>query len=52
LPFIVGILVWFISPRYIELLWLTSGERIVIGVFLTWMLVGCLVMRKMINFEV
>ena len=52
LPFIVGILVWVISPRYIELLWLTSGGRIVIGVCLTWMLVGCLVMRKMINFEV
>ena len=52
LPFIVGILVWFISPRYIELLWLTSGGRIVIGVCLTWMLVGCLVMRKIINFEV
>ena len=52
LPFIVGILVWFISPRYIELLWLTSGGRIVIGVCLTWMLTGCLVMRKMINFDV
>jgi tight adherence protein B len=52
LPFIVGILVWFISPRYIELLWLTSGGRIVIGVCLTWMLIGCLVMRKMINFDV
>jgi tight adherence protein B len=52
LPFIVGILVWFISPRYIELLWLTSGGRIVIGVCLTWMLAGCLVMRKMINFDV
>jgi tight adherence protein B len=52
LPFIVGILVWFISPRYIELLWLTSGGRVVIGVCLTWMLVGCLVMRKMINFQV
>jgi tight adherence protein B len=52
LPFIVGILVWLISPRYIELLWLTSGGRVVIGVCLTWMLIGCLVMRKMINFEV
>jgi tight adherence protein B len=52
LPFIVGILVWFISPRYIELLWLTQGGRIVIGVCLTWMLIGCLVMRKMINFDV
>jgi tight adherence protein B len=52
LPFIVGILVWLISPRYIELLWLTSGGRIVIGVCLTWMLMGCLVMRKMINFSV
>lgn len=52
LPFIVGILVWFISPRYIELLWLTSGGRITLGVCLGWMVVGCLVMRKMINFEV
>jgi tight adherence protein B len=52
LPFIVGTLVWFISPRYIELLWLTSGGRIVIGVCLSWMLVGCLIMRKMINFNV
>jgi tight adherence protein B len=52
LPFIVGILVWLISPRYIELLWLTSGGRIVIAVCLTWMLMGCLVMRKMINFSV
>jgi tight adherence protein B len=52
LPFIVGILVWFINPRYIELLWLTSGGRVVIGVCLTWMLAGCLVMRKMINFDV
>jgi tight adherence protein B len=52
LPFIVGVLVWLISPRYIELLWLTSGGRIVIGVCLAWMLMGCLVMRKMINFSV
>ena len=52
LPFIVGTLVWLISPRYIELLWLTSGGRMVIGVCLSWMLAGCLVMRKMINFDV
>jgi tight adherence protein B len=52
LPFIVGTLVWLINPRYIELLWLTSGGRVVIGVSLTWMLAGCLVMRKMINFDV
>jgi tight adherence protein B len=52
LPFIVGTLVWLISPRYIELLWLTSGGRVVIGVCLGWMFVGVMVMRKMINFEV
>lgn len=52
LPFIVGTLVWLVNPRYIELLWLTSGGRVVIGVSLTWMLAGCLVMRKMINFDV
>jgi tight adherence protein B len=52
LPFIVGTLVWLINPRYIELLWLTSGGRVVIGVCLSWMLAGCLVMRKMINFDV
>jgi tight adherence protein B len=52
LPFIVGTLVWLISPRYIELLWLTSGGRMVLGCCFTWMFMGVMVMRKMINFEV
>ncbi|GAC1332735.1 MAG: type II secretion system F family protein [Beijerinckiaceae bacterium] len=52
LPFAVGSLVWLTSPRYIELLWLTSGGRVVMGASLVWMFVGCMVMRKMINFDV
>lgn len=52
LPFIVGTLVWLISPRYIELLWLTSGGRIVLGCSLGWMCLGMMIMRKMINFQV
>jgi tight adherence protein B len=52
LPFIVGTLVWLISPRYIELLWLTSGGRTVLGCCFGWMFIGIMVMRKMINFEV
>jgi len=52
LPFIVGIMVYFSSPRYIELLWLTQMGKIVMGASGLWMLIGIMVMRKMINFDI
>jgi tight adherence protein B len=52
LPFVVGVLVYFGSPNYISLLWTTSAGKTGIVAALAIMLVGGLVMRKMINFEV
>jgi len=51
LPFVVGTLVYLVSPDYISLLWTTTTGRIVIGGGLCWMSIGIMVMKKMINFE-
>jgi tight adherence protein B len=51
LPFFVGGLVYLSSPRYIELLWITSTGRMVLLVSGFWMLIGILSMKKMINFN-
>jgi tight adherence protein B len=52
LPGIVMLLVYLSSPKYIELLWLTQAGKVglVAGAF--WMLIGIVVMRKMINFDI
>ena len=52
LPFVVAFLVYLSSPGYIMPLFTTSPGHIIIGVAGFWMLIGILVMRKMINFEV
>jgi tight adherence protein B len=51
LPFIVTILVYLGSPRYIELLWTTKTGGFLILCGLSWMTIGILVMKKMINFK-
>jgi tight adherence protein B len=51
LPFLVAGLVYLSSPRYIELLWITGTGRMVLAVSGTWMLIGILSMKKMINFD-
>jgi len=52
LPPTVAFLVYLTSPRYIELLWLTQmGKLALVGCGI-WMLMGVLIMRKMINFEI
>ena len=51
LPFIVTLLVYVSSPRYIELLWLTSTGRMVLACAGFWMFLGVMSMRKMINFD-
>lgn len=52
LPPVVGLLVYLTTPKYIEILWLTqAGQFGLIGSGL-WMLIGVLVMRKMINFDI
>ncbi|MGO4171093.1 type II secretion system F family protein [Bosea sp. TAF32] len=52
LPPTVALLVYITTPRYIELLWLTQmGKLALVGCGI-WMLIGVLIMRKMINFEI
>jgi tight adherence protein B len=51
LPFIVTILVYLSSPKYIELLWITTTGKLVVAASLFWMFLGVMTMRKMINFE-
>ncbi len=52
LPFIVGILVYFSSPDYLTVLFTTTGGKMIIGGGLTWMSIGILIMRNMINFDI
>lgn len=52
LPFIVSGLLALVSPEYIGLLFTTTIGHAIIGVGLTTMGVGILVMRQMINFDI
>jgi len=52
LPFTVALLTYLSSPSYIELLWLTLAGKIVLGVCAFWMLIGVLVMKNMISFDI
>jgi tight adherence protein B len=51
LPFIVTILVYLSSPAYITVLFVTSTGQMLIGIGLSWMMIGVMVMKKMINFD-
>jgi tight adherence protein B len=51
LPIAVALIVYLTSPDYILLLFQTSTGNIVLAICGTWMLLGILVMRKMINFD-
>lgn len=52
LPFVVGTLVWIVSPDYISLLWTTSTGRMAMAGGAFWMSIGIFVMKKMINFDI
>jgi len=51
LPIIVMVLVYLSSPGYISLLFTTDAGNLILGVSAFWMFIGCMVMRKMINFD-
>jgi len=51
LPPGVMTLVYLSSPHYIELLWTESLGRMLLAASATWMFLGVMVMRKMINFD-
>jgi tight adherence protein B len=52
LPFLVGGLVQFTSPGYMDMLWLTLEGRVMLALCAIWMGIGILVMRRMISFDV
>lgn len=51
LPPAVMILVWLSSPDYISLLWTHHIGHMLLAGSALWMFTGCMVMRKMINFD-
>jgi tight adherence protein B len=51
LPVAVALLLWVITPDYIEILFETMGGKISLGAAAFWMSIGVLVMRKMIRFD-
>jgi len=51
LPIIVGSLLALIAPEYVGLLFTTKIGHFLLGGGLTWMGIGILAMRQMINFE-
>jgi tight adherence protein B len=52
LPIVVAGLIYLSSPDYISLLFTTFIGHLVIAGSAIWMLIGMLVMRKMINFDI
>lgn len=52
LPPSVAGMVYLTSPRYIELLWITQTGKFALVGCAVWMLIGILIMRKMINFNI
>ncbi len=52
LPFMVAFLVYLSSPQYIMPLFTTSTGNLLLGGSAVWMMMGILVMKKMMNFEV
>jgi tight adherence protein B len=51
LPITVMLLVYLTAPDYISILWTHPMGRMMLAGCATWMLIGVLVMRKMINFD-
>jgi tight adherence protein B len=52
LPFLVGVMVYVTSPKYMELLWMTEAGQLVMGASAIWMGIGIFVMKNMINFDI
>ena len=52
LPILVMLLLYMMNPTYIALLWERQTGQMLLGGAFLWMMLGVLVMRKMINFEV
>lgn len=51
LPIVVMVVVWLTTPGYISLLWTHPTGQLMLAGSAIWMFMGCMVMRKMINFD-
>ena len=51
LPIFVIVVVYIVSPNYISMLWTEPLGRVMLFCGATWMTMGILVMKKMINFD-
>lgn len=51
MPFIVSLMVYFTSPKYISLLWTSNLGILLLIASGVWMSIGIFVMRGMINFK-
>ncbi|MFQ5895098.1 MAG: type II secretion system F family protein [Nitrospinota bacterium] len=52
LPFVVAVLIFFLNPGYVSLLWTTTVGKILMALALVLMVIGFFVMRKIINIRV
>jgi tight adherence protein B len=52
MPFIVAIMAYVTSPKYMELLWTTQSGELVLGCCAVWMGIGIFIMKNMINFDI
>lgn len=52
LPVLVSLGLYAVNEAYISILFDTTKGNIWLGIAITWMLIGCLIMRQMINFKV
>lgn len=52
LPFLVGGAVYFMTPAYMSVLFTTTTGKIILASCLLWMMIGIVIMRKMINFDI
>lgn len=52
LPFLMGLLLFFVSPEYIGLLFEKEYGHIMLIGGLVWMGIGIIIMKQMVNFEI
>src|SRR5208283_4646623 len=52
MPFVVAIMAYVTSPKYMELLWTTQTGELVLGCCAVWMGIGIFIMKNMINFDI
>jgi tight adherence protein B len=52
LPFILGTIIYLMNPEYASMLYTDPRGRFLVGIGLTWLVIGAAVMAKMVRFEI